>query len=334
MFSVFRFLISLLLAAQFCARANPTIFHLKNGDRISGDIVSEGTNAVVIATPWSRQISIPETEIERRETVVEHSAPIAPPPSAVAIEAAAPSKKQSAKHVALATPPPVKKWKAEARVGADFLYGAKNQQLYNGRLKWAYTVPYRPNSKKLFRNTFDYSAAYGWTESPGNESVISANRMLGSNKADFDVGGGKWFTYGLGSAGYDEVRKIDLQYEAGAGMGFHLLTQPWLTWNLESGMDYQAQYRSDQTTVNDLYFRLAQDAVWNICPDIKLVQKVEFTPRADFGVFQSRAESTLSYALWRNLSLNLSVLDLYDTRPAKKVTNNDLQVHTSLGFSF
>jgi hypothetical protein len=321
------FALSLLIfAAPAVAWADAAVFHLKNGDRISGRIVSEMTNTVVIETRWNKELAIPLSEIERREEntnsslkVVTGTVAATIPPGPIAVAAAVPKSK---------------KWKAEAKVGADFLSGAKNQQIYYGRFKWTYVQPYHSNPKQHFQNVFDYSADYGWTETPGEESVVSANRMFSSDKTGFDIDGSKWFTYGLGSGGYDEVRKIDLQYEAGAGMGYHLLAGPKLLFNIESGLDYQVQYRSDETTTKNFFFRVGHDATWKINSALTWAHKIEFFPRTDSPDFRSRAESTLSYALWRNLSLNLSVLDFYDTQPAQKVPNNDLQVHTSVGFSF
>jgi hypothetical protein len=50
--------------------------------------------------------------------------------------------------------------------------------------------------------------------------------------------------------------------------------------------------------------------------------------------FRARAEATLSFGIWQNVSLNLSVLDLYDTQPAQNVPNNELQVRSSVGIAF
>src|SRR5689334_19011112 len=44
-----------------------TILHLKNGDRIAGTIVSENTNHVVITTSWIKELSIPISQIDKRE---------------------------------------------------------------------------------------------------------------------------------------------------------------------------------------------------------------------------------------------------------------------------
>jgi hypothetical protein len=113
-----------------------------------------------------------------------------------------------------------------------------------------------------------------------------------------------------------------------------VLTDSNLLLNTESGVDYQVQYRSDSTKTRDVFFRVAEDLTWKLNKATKFVEKFEFFPRSNSTEYRARAESTLSYALWRNLSLNLTLLDLYDTQPAAGVPTNDLQIHSSLGVTF
>ena len=54
----------------------------------------------------------------------------------------------------------------------------------------------------------------------------------------------------------------------------------------------------------------------------------------NLGEYRARLESTLSLALWRSLSLNLPLLDLYDTAPAQGVNRNELQIRSTLGITF
>ena len=42
----------------------------------------------------------------------------------------------------------------------------------------------------------------------------------------------------------------------------------------------------------------------------------------------------MSYKLIENLSLNLSLLDQYDTDPAPKVGQNELQIRSTIGITF
>ena len=322
----------LLAGASFTGRAEKIVLHLKNGDRLAGEVISDDTNRVVISTSWIKELAIPAAEIERREPLL----PLIPAPI---IPAPAPVPVVVKPVVAAPAAPKPKFWNAEARIGADFLQGVKNQEIYYGRFNHAYSRPYHASGIQSFRNVIDYSVDYGFTQNPStsgnnNNSVVSANRMFGSDKTGFDIGKGRWFLYDQVAAGYDKIRKINFQDEVGPGFGYHLITRPPLTMNLEGGFDYQEQYRSDQTTTKDFYLRLSEDITWKINRDITFSEKIEITPRADFAEFRARAEATLTYALWRNLSLNLSVLDAYDTRPAQDVTFNDLQVHTSIGVKF
>jgi hypothetical protein len=324
----------LLFAASGDVRAEVIILHLKNGDRIAGTIISEDTNRIVVTTSWIKELAVPVAEIARREPGTEalQGSSVAP----LAGERAVPI--MSARVAAAPPSPKPKYWKGEARVGADFLYGPQNQQIYYGRLNLAYARPYNSNPLQFFRNVLDYSVDYGWTQdrssNGNNNSVVSANRMYGSDKSGFDVGSGKWYVYNLAAAGYDRIRKINFQDELGPGLGYHLFTRTNFLMNVESGVDYQQQYRSDNTSTKNFYLRFGQDITWKINRGLTFSEKVEFLPQVNLENYRARAESTLSYALWHNMSLHLSVLEIYDDRPAQGVTPNDLQVHSSIGITF
>ncbi|HWI58656.1 MAG TPA: DUF481 domain-containing protein, partial [Bacillota bacterium] len=229
------------------------------------------------------------------------------------------------------TPSPAaahKHWKAELRLGADFLRGAKDQDTYYGRAKLTYERPYTSNPKEYFRSVLDYTLDYGRTE-----GVLSANRMYASDKTDLDIGK-RWYLYNLAGIGYDEIRKIDIGFEVGPGLGYHLITASNLVMNVEAGLDYQAQYRSDNTRTKTYYPRLAEDVTWRLQKRLTLTEKLEYFPPVDSGGFRVRFESTLSFGFWEHLSLNLTALDLYDSEPASDVPNNDIQLRSSLGITF
>jgi putative salt-induced outer membrane protein YdiY len=297
------------------ARAENVVLLLRNGDRITGTIVAENTNRVVLATGWTKKLSVPLSAIQGRETVT---------------NAVTPAVVAEAKPVIPAPKPPTpKRWKANLSLGTDLQFGAHDREIYYGRLKLTYEQPYKSDPKKFFRNIFDYAADYGETD-----DVKSADRMYGSVKTDFDVGR-RVFIYNLAGAGYDEVRKIDLEYEIGPGVGYHLFTKPKFVMNVEGGSNYQAQERSGSPDVENFYFRLAEDFTWKITPRVTLVEKAELFPRVDsLDEFRARLDSALSFGLWQNIALKLSVLDLYDTNPAKGADRNDVQIRSSLDITF
>ena len=348
-----RWVVLLLLAVTLGeVRAEKIILHLKNGDRVAGTIVSEDTNRVTITTSWIKELAVPVAQIERREAVPPEAvapktnAPAAtapalaekkaPPPGQPAITNLVPSAQPGVPVAVMPvlqpkpqTPKP-KRWKGEVKLGADFLFGAKEQQIYYGRFKLAYERPYDSNPKQFFRNIFDYGIDYGRTD-----GVLSSDRMDGSDKTDFDIGKRKIFVYNLAGVGYDTIRKIDIHYEVGPGVGYHLFTLTNFVLNIEGGFNYQVQHRSDHTETEKFYYRLAEDLTWKLSKRFTLTEKLEFCPQVeDVQQYRARFESTLSYGFWQNLALNLSVLDLYDTQPANGVPKNDLQIRSSLGITF
>lgn len=307
------------------ALAGPTnvVLHLKNGDRVTGTWIATESNRIVIATSWLPTLAIPLTEITNREFGLPATTASAPKTNAVAVTP--PPKTAPAPVAAKST----KRWRADLRMGADFQNGAKDRSLYFSSFKLTYEQPYKANPKKFFRNIIDYRVDYGETE--GNKSV---NRMSGSMKTDFDLSE-SWYLYNLGVVGYDEFRKIDLGYEIGPGLGYHLLHLPRFVLDVELGLNYQYQERTTSQIVESLYARAAESLTWKIADRVTWTEKFEFYPNLDSPEdHRMRFESTLSFGLIQNLSLNFSVLDIFDTQPAPNVDQNELLVRSSLGFSF
>jgi hypothetical protein len=81
--------------------------------------------------------------------------------------------------------------------------------------------------------------------------------------------------------------------------------------------------------------RIAEIFAWRIWEKLTADAKVEFFPNLeDIGRYRLRLEGTLRYPVSKMLSLNLDLIDLYDTNPAQNIPNNDLQIRSSLGVTF
>ncbi|MFN7138201.1 MAG: YdiY family protein [Limisphaerales bacterium] len=319
-------------------QAQTLILQLSNGDRITGNLVSESSNQVVISTAWAKELAIPVAEISKREVL----AP-APEPAKTAEVLVPPDPPKP-------VPPPVpapkpkpkiaqkKSWSGKADIGADLGFSETTRQLYYGRGKVVYAPQTPPGTIKAFsdrfKNTFDFNATYGRTD-----GVLSANRLEGTSKTDFDVGK-KVFFYNLIGGGYDEIRRISLQYEVGPGVGYHLVTRTNLALNTEFGMNYLFQQFRGRDNNERFSLRMAEDFTWSLSQRLTLEERLEFFPSVeDIGEFRLRFETNLRYALWQNGSgqniyLALTLLNIYDTQPARGVERNDLQIRSSIGINF
>jgi hypothetical protein len=304
----------------------PVVFHLKSGDRIAGTVLSEGTNAVSIVTPWIKELSIPLEQIAWRETIPETTptnAPAtvtAPTPQSAMAAAATP---------ALAHAPAPNKWHTELKLGVDLISGSKDQEIYYGQFALTLANPYKSDPSHFFRNRLEYSADYGRID-----GAESANRMYGSDKMDFDFDGNLYF-YDLAGGGYDEIRKIDLQYEVGPGVGCHVLRVTNLAANIECGLNYQYRDLSDVPATEAAYARVGQDVLWKMLSNVALTERAAVLSSMDEpDEMQLRLEANLSLGLVREISFNLTAIERYDTRPAPGVTKGEFQFRSSLGLAF
>jgi len=311
--------------------AAPVVVHLRNGDRITGDLVAQETNHVIVTTSWAGTVALPLDIVGgvKSASGTDLLLPAAPEPAPTRVaDTPAPADKSPAP-VTKTKPKAEKRLRTSVQFGANLNEGAKDQQLVFTRIKSTYSQPYPRNPKQYFRTIAEYSADYGETD---NDK--SANRMMGSLKSDFDLGH-KSYVYGSGSGGYDEVRKIDLHYEIGPGLGYHALRTTVLGLDLEAGLNYQRQIRSAGLSPDSIYFRWAEEVTWKLSSRISLSEKFEYYLNSeDASQYRFRFDATASYRLLENLTLNLTVLDQFDTDPAPKVDQNELQVRSSVGITF
>ncbi len=321
---------------------------LKTGERITGQIVSETTNRIVLSNAWARELTIPLAEVLKRTVVP--LAVAATPTNVLAIQTtnlatkASPAPKTNLTALAKSraatnslfssffTSPALKYWHGDLLVGTDLTFSERNRQVYNAKAKLTY-------AKNRFKTVIDYDATYGrnQTEDRKTGEIISttdANRMYGAVKTDYDLTK-KWYVYNMAGMGYDEIRRIDLRYEVGPGVGYHLIQRTNFFMNVEAGANYQHENRTESETVSTFYFRFAENATWKITPRLSWDEKFEYMPQVDnMTEFRMRFESNLRYALLQNVFVNLSVVDIYDSQPANRVTKNDLQIRSSLGVKF
>ncbi len=314
------------------------ILHLRNGDRLSGLVLSEAAGQLTLTNPALGQVVVPISQIERREKLpayesgkpVERSSdptvetapkPVIKPDSKSPAAPKATAPKTPAESVPAKGP---RRWNVEAQVGTNLRYSAKEQQDYyvSGKATYGWDP---------LRQILDYSFAYGKTE-----GILSANRMTGSSKTEWNTSK-KWYVYNLAGAGYDEIRKIDLQYEVGPGMGYELINSTNYNFVLKSelGMSFQDQFRADRTRLSTYSARIAATFVWKVRDKLTIDGRVEYFPNVERPEdYRIRAETNLRYPLSKHLSLNLTVIDLYDTLPASGVTPNDLQIRSAVGLKF
>lgn len=332
------YLLLTLICSQNSLVSASTVFYLQNGDRITGDIISEKSDSVLIRS-LAGEINIPLNQIDHRENSVKNLGGSPKPPL---IQPIAGTQKQATNLVAAVTLAPLKaqitnhltptwfaplltNWSVSLQIGSDLGFGNSDRQSFyaNG------TALHRWDR---VREAITYTAAFGQLQ-----NVESANRMDGTIKTDVDLGSRRRiYAFNLAGTGYDEVRRLDLQYQEGTGLGYKLIQRPKLILNTEIGAQFQhfdfASTGQDRSLISA---RLGEDLVWEISKKLKLRQSFAFMPNfADFTDFRAHYSMNFSYPLLDHTSINLNLIDDYDTNPVQGVKSNDMTVQTTIGISF
>lgn len=218
-------------------------------------------------------------------------------------------------------------WHGNIQIGLDLGYGTTDRQTYyaNGSASHSYG---------RIRNFADLHTSYGFV----NE-VQSAERIDGSWKLDVDLGQKRRiYVYNQAGGGYDRIRKLDRQYQEGVGFGYKILQKPKMVLSGEAGAQYQFLDYSPASSTADrsiMSIRLGESFTWNIAGKINLTHRAAFMPNVeDFNDFRTRFELGLSYPLFKRMTINLNLLDDYDSSPPLGVDKNELQLQSTLGYTF
>jgi hypothetical protein len=342
-----------------CRSADPVTLHLRNGDRLTGEILREDARRLILRSPVTGRITVPIDQIERRSALqatnaaVTQAAPPAPTPTpaapvAPATAATAPAAVPAAtapgvapKPVVSTNVPPGKpsgigawipgwiaafstNWHGNVGLGMNLGFGTTDRQTFfvnaNATHQWDRVA-----------NAVNYSAAYGLV----NE-VESANRMDGTLKTDVFVDRTRHlYLYNLGLGGYDLIRHINLRLEEGIGVGYKVYDRNRLVVNAELGgqvqyFDYGLQ--ADRTLWS---VRVSESLNWKPSTKLTVTQRLQYMPNvSDPSDYRIRLDLIAAYPLYKRLTVSFNVVNEYENRPPRTADNNDLQITTNINVTF
>ena len=105
--------------------------------------------------------------------------------------------------------------------------------------------------------------------------------------------------------------------------------------NAELGAQYQEYHYSTLVNQNTFSLRIAQDLTWRIRDKMTITEKLQFFPSVeDPSNYRARLDLSAAYPLTKVVSLNIVLSDDYTARPPRSVSNNDLQVRSTIGVRF
>jgi len=165
-----------------------------------------------------------------------------------------------------------------------------------------------------------------------NEDTAQAVR--GGIRYDHNAGK-RFFLNVFNDDEYDRFQDLDLRFSIGGGLGFHALKTSRSALDLLAGMAYSHSNFSSSPTRNSAEFYWGDEYSYKLSSATSLTQSYRmFNDMTNTGDYRINFDTGLNTTIWKWLSWKLSLSDRYLSNPVPGRKTNDLLYTTGIGITF
>lgn len=360
--------VSLVACAFLPAQAGAAQLILRNGDRITGEVVSRENGRITFRSPLIGEIVVAEVDAavdelagsaeSGNEQLVDSLAGLPPspsrasePPPATAATAASGEAVASKPPPPAATPapaPPQPPKPAAAVVAKSEPAAKPSRPPWRGKVEFGFKQQSGRSDRVDFDVRADAQRTLGRNSYRANTRVLygkSNDRII----SDRQEGSFRWrrdfsktiFSQSLTTYYSDEVKAIDHNYEQNVGFGYRVLDRPAHIVN--AGLGVTGQYRQTANTANEGYVlgEFFEDYTYKINGRFTLTQDflAQWSSKApqnnpDTQNYKLRFNAALQGRVTAKLSMNLRFEYEFDNAIANRSARTDQRISSSLGYAF
>ncbi len=170
----------------------------------------------------------------------------------------------------------------------------------------------------------------------GSTSTTTANSFQGLVRYDRNLTK-RVFVYGAFAGGYDELQNLNYRIMPGGGFGFHAIATDKTTLDLLAGLGYTRESYStpDGLTRNLFTATLGDEFTYKLGARTTIMQNLYYLPSLN-ETSNYRITGNFGIATKLNgwMTANLLFNDRYNSQPVLGNKNNDILFTTGLGFIF
>lgn len=326
----------LLLAALALVLAAPLAadtVELRNGDRLSGDIVTATGGVLQLDPPWGDPLAIPFAEVAR---IVTDAAVTVETTAGERFVGALTTGDDEVLRVAVADGPPVEIPFAEVAAldppepsgfHGSLSLGATAQRGNTRRTTYAVA------GEAVHEDEEDrFTLRLRWVDAR-EDRVTTSKSTFGSFQYDYFVAD-RWYLLAAAEILQDELRGLDLRTVAGLGAGWQAIESETLDLDLEAGLSYVSRDFVADPDEEVLSARLAADLGWKLFGRLTLGDSLVLYPSLEDDEIVLRNDLSLETDLFAGWGIQVAnVLD-YDSDPPAGREAEDLLWIVSLLYSF
>ena len=175
-------------------------------------------------------------------------------------------------------------------------------------------------------------------------NMTTANSFQGLIRYDHNLSK-RIFIYGAFAGGYDELQNLNYRLTPGGGIGFHAIMTEKTTLDLLAGLGYTRESYTTGLTRNLVTATLGDEFAYKLSPRTSIMQNLYYLPSLNettcsntlltsCRVYRVTGNFGITTKLNAWLTANLLFNDRYNSQPVLGNKKNDVLFTTGLGFTF
>jgi putative salt-induced outer membrane protein YdiY len=303
-----------------------TVLRLRNGDRVSGELLRRADGKIFFRSPVLGEIAVDETDavvVEEPDTPVESLVGL-PPVKPIDFT---PDDSDSPNAVKPSIPAK-ERWRARIEFG---------YQQQSGRSE-ATTFSFRTDAEHT-KDTLNTKASgrmlYG-----KQDSSVSTERYDASLRFRYELSKHA-FAQSLSSYSSDRIKKIDFNFEENIGAGYRLFKSVRHEANAGLGITFQAREANGITEETKMLGELFQDYTYRFSGRLTFLQdaNILYSPKyvsngeSDMPNYRIRFNTALQGKISERVSLNLRYEYEFDNTVPYTAEKQDQRITSSIGYS-
>jgi putative salt-induced outer membrane protein YdiY len=322
---------------------------LKNGDRLTGTIVSLDDKKLTIKTTYAGDVTIDRAEVTQfssaQPLVVTRtdkqvvSGPVTAQETSVTVASSTGAQTIPITDIAFIRSPAdqaayekslhpgfLEGWAGGGNLGLALARG--NSDTTN--LAVGFNADRKTTTDEW---TINLASIYS-TNVTDNVSSTTANALGGSIRYDHNLTK-RLFVFGLFAGAYDHQQDLDERLSPNGGLGYHVIATKVTTLDVLGGIGYTYENYDTGLVNNLINANIGEEFSHNFTPSTSIVESLYFFPYLnDTGNYRGAFNFGVASKFYRALTWNLNFTDLYNSQPVPGKRNNDIVLTTGIGITF
>ena len=165
-------------------------------------------------------------------------------------------------------------------------------------------------------------------------SATTANAIRGGTRYELNLNP-KLFAFGFLDLEFDEFQALDLRNVIGGGLGYHLIKNERTEFDVFGGASYNQEFFDNDITRRSAEIVLGQTLSYSVTGRTSLTERFALYPNmSETGEFRMQFDTALTTDIFRWLGWNLTFSDRFLSNPVPGRQKNDLLLTTGVRMVF